>query len=73
MPCLLFPDLIPLLWGFHLGKLQLLVSGSSSVGSAIAYREAPYGSGFPARLVEERQHQLSALRCPVQGSEFEDC
>lgn len=44
MPHLLSPDLIPLLWSFHLGKLPLLVSGSSSVGSATAYREVSLGA-----------------------------
>lgn len=44
MPHLLSPDSIPLLWGFHLGKLPLLVSASNSVGSATAYREASLGA-----------------------------
>lgn len=62
MPHLLSPDLIPLLWSFHLGKLPLLVSGSSSVSSATAYRGFPGGLGF-LPVSWRRDCNTSSLPC----------
>lgn len=73
MSHLLSPDLFPLLWGFSLEKLQLILSGSSSLGLTTPYTEVSLCVLVSYLTLGRRQCYPSPLRCPMESSEFQKC
>lgn len=71
MSHLLPPDLFPLLWGFYLEKLQLILSGSSSLGLTTPCTEVSLC--VLVLTLGRRQCYPSPLQCPMESSEFQEC